>query len=78
MKVVLGLTTDDEFMLAWRTWRTFGLPLARVWYVEAPAEGFDAAARALLVGLDPLPLRSLSPRDLALLEEVSQRPMSPS
>ncbi len=80
LKLVMGVTTHDEYQLAWNVWQTFGIPLALVWFVEAPAPTDDdpAATAPLFLGFDPLPLHELSERDLRLFEEVSQRPMSPS
>ncbi len=78
-KLVLGTTAHEEFQLAWQVWQTFGIPLALVWFVEAPAPTEDDpdATKPLFLGFDPLPLHELSERDLRLFEEVSQRPMSP-
>lgn len=76
LKAIMGLTTSDHYTLAWQVWQMFGLPLATVWFLE-PDPTSDPP-QALFLGLDPLPLTDLTQRDLALLEEVSQRPMSPS
>jgi hypothetical protein len=76
MKMVVGLTTNDNFRLAWDVWRTFGVPLAQIWYIETQDQ--DGAENDLFLGLDPLPLHDLTDRELLLLEEVSQRPMSQS
>lgn len=78
MKVVVGVTAHDAYQFAWDIWTTFGIPLATVWYVEAGDPDDDASSQPLLLGLDPLPLHELTERELRLLEEVSQRPMSPS
>lgn len=71
IKTIVGVTTSEQYALAWDVWRALGIPLARVWYVES-SEG------PLFLGLDPLRLHELTDRELRLLEEVSQRPMSPS
>lgn len=71
MKSVMGLTTSPHYDLAWQVWQTFGIPLTRIWYL-------DTEQRPLFVSLDPQPLHDLTERELRMLEEVSQRPMSPS
>ncbi|MES2154122.1 MAG: hypothetical protein V4510_03215 [bacterium] len=76
MKMIVGVTAHEDYHLAWDVWRTFGLPLATIWYMEAPHEP-GQAPRHLFVGLDPLPLHELTERELRLYEEVSQRPMMP-
>lgn len=80
MKMIVGVAANENFHLAWDVWRTFGVPLATIWYMEAPATVVGDAAippRPLFVGLDPLPLHELTERELRLYEEVSQRPMTP-
>ena len=78
MKMAVGLTTHENFLLAWNVWRAFGLPLATIWYMEAPPLEGESDPRPLFLGLDPLPLHDLNERELQLIEEVSQRPMSQS
>jgi len=83
-KLVMGMTTrEEDHELAWRLWAIFGVPLARVWVIEPDqnedeSSAADGAQETTFLGLDPLPLHELTPRDLRLLEEVSQRPMSRS
>lgn len=71
LKSITGVTTSQEFGLAWSIWVVFGIPLCTVWYLDGP----DGPR---FVSLDPLPLHELTERELRLYEEVSQRPMSPS
>lgn len=78
MRMVVGVTANENYHLAWDVWRTFGIPLAEIWYLETGGEGTEpGTSRPLFLGLDPLPLHELSERELRLYEEVSQRPMSP-
>lgn len=86
MRVIVGLTAHEDYHLAWDVWRTFGIPVCEVWFLEVPghtrpgegegAHPVEVPARRLFLGIDPLPLHELSERDLRLYEEVSQRPMS--
>lgn len=83
MRMVVGVTAHEHYPLAWNVWRTFGVPLATIWYVEVGTgspDGADAAAgtpgsKPLFLGLDPLPLHELTERELRLYEEISQRPL---
>jgi hypothetical protein len=87
MRMIVGVTAHEHYALAWNVWRTFGVPLATIWYVEAsqpddpaspdgtPAASPPAASRPLFLGLDPLPLHELTERELRLYEEISQRPL---
>jgi hypothetical protein len=77
IRMVVGCTTSDQVLLAWDVWRTFGIPLATIWYVEAGDPDGPDGSKPLLLGLDPLPLHELTERDLRLFEEVSQRPLDP-
>ncbi len=77
MKMIVGVTAHENFHLAWDVWRTFGVPLATIWFVETTRAESAEGPRALFVGLDPLPLHELSERELRLYEEVAQRPMMP-
>ncbi|MHB8634753.1 MAG: hypothetical protein ACYDBQ_12465 [Thermoplasmatota archaeon] len=71
LRMIVGVTAHENFHLAWDVWRTFGVPLAEIWYLERD----DSPGKPLFLGLDPLPLHELSERELRLFEEVSQRPM---
>lgn len=73
MNMIVGVTPHEHFQLAWNVWRTFGIPLATIWFVEFMDE--NGESKPLFVGLDPLPLHELTERELRLYEEVSQRPM---
>lgn len=75
MRMIVGVTAHDNFHLAWDVWRTFGVPLAEIWYVESGDPDGPEGSKPLLLGLDPLPLHELTERELRLFEEVSQRPM---
>lgn len=75
MRMIVGVTAHENYHLAWDVWRTFGVPLAEIWYVEAGDPDGAEGSKPLLLGLDPLPLHELSERELRLFEEVSQRPM---
>jgi hypothetical protein len=82
MRMIVGVTAHEHYALAWNVWRTFGVPLATIWYVEARqpdvpegAPGAPGASRPLFLGLDPLPLHELTERELRLYEEISQRPL---
>ncbi len=77
MKMIVGVTAHENYHLAWDVWRTFGVPLATIWYIEAGDPDSPEGSKALFVGLDPLPLHELTERELRLYEEVSQRPMMP-
>lgn len=77
MKMIVGVTAHENYHLAWDVWRTFGVPLATIWFVETGDAVHPEGTRALFVGLDPLPLHELTERELRLYEEVSQRPMQP-
>jgi len=77
MKMIVGVTAHENYHLAWDVWRTFGVPLATIWYVETGDPDSPEGSKPLFVGLDPLPLHELTERELRLYEEVSQRPMSP-
>ncbi|HET6398578.1 MAG TPA: hypothetical protein VFH47_03390, partial [Candidatus Thermoplasmatota archaeon] len=76
LRMITGVTSHENFALAWDVWRTFGIPLATIWYVEAGDPDGPEGSRPLFLGIDPLPLHELSERELRLYEEVSQRPMS--
>ena len=75
MRMIVGVTAHENFHLAWDVWRTFGVPLAEIWYVEAGDPDGPEGSKPLFLGLDPLPLHELTERELRLFEEVSQRPM---
>jgi hypothetical protein len=75
LRMVVGVTAHENYHLAWDVWRTFGVPLAEIWYVESGDPDGPEGSKPLLLGLDPLPLHELSERELRLFEEVSQRPM---
>lgn len=75
MRMIVGVTAHDNYHLAWDVWRTFGVPLAEIWYVESGDPDGPEGSKPLLLGLDPLPLHELTERELRLYEEVSQRPM---
>jgi len=75
MRMIVGVTAHENYHLAWDVWRTFGVPLAEIWYVESGDPDGPDGSKPLLLGLDPLPLHELTERELRLFEEVSQRPM---
>jgi hypothetical protein len=83
MRMIVGVTGHENYQMAWDVWRTFGVPLATIWYIEAgdpdgpgdPATGRPAGSKPLFLGLDPLPLHEVSERELRLFEEISQRPL---
>ncbi len=75
MRMVVGCTAHDNYQLAWDVWRTFAIPLATIWFVEAGDPDGPEGSKPLFLGLDPLPLHELTERDLRILEEVSQRPL---
>lgn len=75
MRMIVGVTAHENYHLAWDVWRTFGVPLAEIWYVEAGDPDGPDGSKPLFLGLDPLPLHELTERELRLFEEVSQRPM---
>lgn len=76
MRMITGVTAHENYHLAWDVWRTFGIPLAEIWYVESGDPDDEAVgSKPLFLGLDPLPLHELTERDLKLYEDVSQRPM---
>ena len=83
MRMIVGVTSHENYQLAWDVWRTFGVPLATIWYLETgdpdgpgdPATGRPAGSRPLFLGLDPLPLHEVSERELRLYGEISQRPL---
>jgi hypothetical protein len=75
MRMIVGVTAHENYHLAWDVWRTFGVPLAEIWYVESGDPDGPEGSKPLLLGLDPLPLHELTERELRLYEEVSQRPM---
>ncbi|HUR25330.1 MAG TPA: hypothetical protein VM327_04865 [Candidatus Thermoplasmatota archaeon] len=78
MRMIVGVTSHDNYQLAWDVWRTFGVPLATIWYIESgDPDGPEGAAgsKPLFLGLDPLPLHEVSERELRLYEEISQRPL---
>jgi hypothetical protein len=77
MNMIVGVTTHDNYHLAWDVWRTFGVPLATIWYIESGDPEGEPGSKPLFLGLDPLPLHELTERELRLYEEVSQRPMQP-
>lgn len=77
MRMIVGVTSHENYHLAWDVWRTFGIPLCEIWYLESGDPDSPEGSRPLFLGLDPLPLHELSERELRLYEEVSQRPMSP-
>ena len=88
MRMIVGVTAHEDYHLAWDVWRTFGIPVCEIWFLETQPEakpadsGADTAAepagaKRLFLGMDPLPLHELTERELRLYEEVSQRPMSP-
>jgi len=60
-KCVLGMTTSDEFKgLGQRVWEAFRLPLCKVRVIRD--------GKALLSAIEPLPLHTLTPRELRFLE----------
>ena len=69
LHMIVGTTAHAEYEFAWDVWRVYGIPLATVWFVDAP----DGPR---FLGLDPLPLHELTERELRIFEEVSKRPMS--
>ncbi|MFO1532867.1 MAG: hypothetical protein ABR562_04080 [Thermoplasmatota archaeon] len=83
--MIVGVTAHENYHLAWDVWRTFGIPLCEIWFLETPpgpatdgtAPATESGGRRLFLGMDPLPLHELTERELRLYEEVSQRPMSP-
>ena len=83
MRMIVGVTGHENYHLAWDVWRTFGVPLATIWYLETGdpdgpvGDGSDAASgsKPLFLGLDPLPLHEVSERELRLYGEISQRPL---
>jgi hypothetical protein len=75
LRMIVGVTAHENFHLAWDVWRTFGIPLAEIWYVETGDPDGPQGSRPLFLGMDPLPLHELTERELRLYEEVSQRPM---
>lgn len=76
MRMIVGVTAHENYHLAWDVWRTFGVPLATIWYIEAGDPDGPQGSRPLLLGLDPLPLHELTERELRLFEDISQRPLS--
>jgi hypothetical protein len=75
MRMIIGVTSHDNQQLAWDVWRTFGVPLATIWYIEAgDPDDEGVGSRPLFLGLDPLPLHEVSERELRLYEEICQRP----
>jgi hypothetical protein len=76
MRMIVGVTSHDNYHLAWDVWRTFGIPLGEIWYIEAGDPDGPEGSKPLFLGIDPLPLHELTERELRLYEEVSQRPMS--
>ncbi|HJQ92654.1 MAG TPA: hypothetical protein VJ874_00040, partial [Candidatus Thermoplasmatota archaeon] len=34
MRMIVGVTAHEHYHLAWNVWRTFGVPLATIWYVQ--------------------------------------------
>lgn len=76
MRMVVGVTANENYQLAWDVWRTFGVPLATVWTVEVKDPAAPTGTRDLFLGLDPLPLHQLTERELRLFEDISQRPLS--
>lgn len=77
LRMIVGVTAHENYLLAWDVWRTFGVPLGEVWYVETGDPDVDGGSRPLFLGIDPLPLHELTERELRLYEEVAQRPMEP-
>lgn len=78
MRMIVGVTSHENYQLAWDVWRTFGVPLATIWYLETgDPDGPDGAggSKPLFLGLDPLPLHEVSERELRLYGEISQRPL---
>ncbi|MHB1260517.1 MAG: hypothetical protein ACYC2H_02250 [Thermoplasmatota archaeon] len=82
MRMIVGVTSHDNYQLAWDVWRTFGVPLATIWYLETgdpdgigPDGNGVTGSKPLFLGLDPLPLHEVSERELRLYEEISQRPL---
>jgi hypothetical protein len=81
MRMIVGVTGHENYQLAWDVWRTFGVPLATIWYLETGDPdgpgGPDGASgsKPLFLGLDPLPLHEVSERELRLYGEISQRPL---
>jgi hypothetical protein len=75
LRMIVGVTAHENFHLAWDVWRSFGIPLAEIWYVEAGDPDGPEGSRPLFLGMDPLPLHELTERELRLYEEVAQRPM---
>lgn len=76
MRMIVGVTANDNYDLAWAVWRTFGVPLATIWSVEVKDPAAPSGTRDLFLGLDPLPLHQLTERELRLYEEISQRPLA--
>lgn len=76
MRMIVGVTAHENYALAWDVWRTFGVPLATIWYIETGDPDGPTGSRPLFLGLDPLPLHELTERELRLFEEISQRPLS--
>jgi len=37
MRMVVGVAAHDDYHLAWDVWRTFGIPLCEIWFLETPA-----------------------------------------
>ncbi|MEK6975013.1 MAG: hypothetical protein AABY18_01560 [Candidatus Thermoplasmatota archaeon] len=76
MRMIVGVTSHENYHLAWDVWRTFGVPLATIWYIESGDPDGPAGSKPLFLGLDPLPLHELTERELRLYEEISQRPLN--
>jgi len=76
MRMIVGVTAHENYQLAWDVWRTFGVPLATIWYIEAGDPDGPTGSKPLFLGLDPLPLHELSERELRLYEDISQRPLA--
>jgi hypothetical protein len=76
MRMIVGVTSNENYQLAWDVWRTFGVPLATIWSIEVTDPAAPGGKKDLFLGLDPLPLHELSERELRLYEEISQRPLS--